>query len=114
MSGTPAPSPAYVATLTAFDCHHPAMRQVRLSARQIQALGGLTVPVTIDGTSRRTPCKQAELAIQDATRDLLGREVCAVLWRDRDAGDLFVLCGGSFVQVATIDVAPAQTAARAA
>jgi hypothetical protein len=114
MTTQPAPSPAYTATVTPLPLHHPSLRRVRLSARQVDALTGMTVPLVIDGTSKATPCTQGELAIQDATRDALGdREVCAVLYRWRNGGELWVMCGGSFVQVANIELTPARVAVAA-
>lgn len=109
-------SPAYFATVVPFPLHHPSMNRVRLSKRQADALKGLTaVPLVIDGTSRVTPCAQAETALQAAAGDALGdREVCAVLHRWSYGGELWVMCGGSFVQVATVELAPARPVARAA
>jgi hypothetical protein len=115
MTTSLAPSPAaYVATIRPLPLHHPSLRRVRLSARHVDALTGMPVPIVIDGTSKATPCTQGELAIQDAVSDTLGdREVCAVLYRWSDGGELWVMCGGSFVQVANIELAPARTAVAA-
>lgn len=107
MSTDTAPPPALTAHIRPFPVTHPSLRRVRLSGRQADALAA-TIPVTLDGTSRTLPVAQTELAIQDAMRDLLGREVCAVLYRDRDGGDLSVLCGTGFVPVARITVTPAR------
>jgi hypothetical protein len=104
------PSPAaYTATIRPLPLHHPSLRRVRLSARQTDALTALTVPLVIDGTSPATPCTQGELAIQDAVSDALGdREVCAVLYRWSNGGELWVMCAGTFVQVANITLVPAR------
>lgn len=109
------PSPAaYTATINPLPLHHPSLRQVRLSARQVAALTGMRIPLAIDGTSPETPCAQAEAAIQDATRDALGdRETCAVLYRWSNGGELWVMCGRSFVQVADVTLTPARSAVAA-
>lgn len=115
MPDTRAPSPAaYMAHVTPFDVTHPSLRRLRLSARQVNALTARQIPIVIDGAAGRMPVAQAEIAIQDDTRVLLGRETCAVLWRDRGDGELHVMCGTSFVQVATVTVVPAQRQVRAA
>jgi hypothetical protein len=115
MTTSPALAPAYFATVVPFPLDHPALRQVRLSARQETALAGLAaVPLVIDGTSRVTPCAQAETALQAAATAALGdREVCAVLYRWSNGGELWVLCGRSFVQVANIELTPARMAVAA-
>lgn len=110
MTTSTALAPAYFAAVVTFPLHHPSMNRVRLSGRQAEALAGLTaVPLVIDGTSRVTPCAQAETALQAAATAALGdREVCAVLPRWSYGGELWVMCGGSFVQVANIELTPAR------
>jgi hypothetical protein len=39
--------------------------------------------------------------------------VCAVLYRWSNGGELWVMCGGSFVQVANIELTPARVAVAA-
>lgn len=112
MSDSPRP-PAYVAEIRPFPLHHPSLRRVRLSQRQAEALAGLTVPIAIDGTSRVLPCAQSEAVLDAAIGDALGREVRAVLYRWSHGGELWVMCGGTFVQVANIELTPARIAVAA-
>jgi hypothetical protein len=102
------PSAAYTATVHPFPLDHPSLRRVRLSERQVTALTSLTVPLVIDGASGVSPCAQGEVALTDAATAALGRETCAVLHRWSYGGELWVMCGGSFVQVATVELIPAR------
>lgn len=113
MSDSPAPSPAYTATVTPFDLDHPSLRRAHLTEGQAATLTTLTVPIVIDGASGVLPCAQAEVALTKAATTALGRETCAVLHRWSRGGELWVLCGGTFVQVATIELTPARIAERA-
>lgn len=110
MPTTPAPSPtaaAYMATVTAFDSH--TIGRV-LPAALVAALDGLTVPVALDGTDGRSPCAQAEVAIQDAVSHIVGRLAVAKLERDRGFGTLHMRAdAGGFAPVAAITLAPALT-----
>lgn len=123
MPTSPAPSPAipatrtpaaYVARIRPFRHRHPALRRLGLDEDHGNALAALRVPITLDGTSPLTPGEQAEVAIQNAAAEILtGRDVCAVLWQHRDAGDLSVMCDGGYVAIANVKVAPARVAERA-
>jgi hypothetical protein len=107
----PSAVPAYVASVAALHTRATA-RMDDPSLANI--LDGLRIPIHIDGASEHTPCAQAELAIQDRVRHLIDREPCAVLWRDRDGGDLFVMHAGRFVPVGVLQLIPAQRQVRAA
>lgn len=109
MPASSAPCPAYIARITPFDLDSAPMRQVRLSARQVDALDGLEVPVVIDPRIRLLPLTQAEDAIAAAVRcALYRRDVSAVLWRDRDAGDVSVWHDGGFLPIASVELTPAR------
>jgi hypothetical protein len=114
MTASPVPPPAYVANVITMDRHTAAL----LGTADLNPLDSgadqFEVPITLSGTSEHSPIAQAEIAIQDAMRPVYGRETCAVLWRDRDCGTLFVMHKGHLEPVAALELIPAQRTGRAA
>ena len=95
-----ATAPAYVATLTSYPIHHPVMRQVRLSGRQVDALKR-PIPIALTSPSPLSPVEQANLQIQDAVaRILRSRAVSAVLYQGKDAGVVSIWHDSGWLNIA--------------